>query len=202
MAKAQHQQGDPVKETWAHVRVRQASVCMTVATAKPASARLTDAAWASAQVRQQSAQDNQQRKEPDFKQRAPFKGCLLFVTIVLMPTLQDVDSYPAPEMLIPRISNEHDYSLPYAEGALREAKRMLYLSIVAGEAVSPSELVDMAWHEMLMFTRFYQKFANFIGGFIHHDPTPGPPDGGTMYARTKKLYEKHFGVAPDPKFWP
>ncbi len=118
------------------------------------------------------------------------------------PTLSAVDSFPVPEMLIPRISKEHDYSLSYATGALREAKRMLYLSIVAGEAVSPSELVDMAWHEMLMFTRFYQEYATFIGGFIHHDPTPGAPDGGRMYEHTKTLYEQKFGEKPDPKYWP
>ena len=118
------------------------------------------------------------------------------------PTLSAVDSYSVPEMLVPRIAKEHEYTLAYAEGALREAKRMLYLSILAGEAVSPSDLVDMAWHEMLMFTRFYQEFATFIGGFIHHDPTPGPPDGGQMYEHTKELYAKHFGHAPDLQFWP
>ena len=120
----------------------------------------------------------------------------------MTPTLAEVDAYPVPEMLIPRISKEHDYTMAYATGALREAKRMLFLSIVASAPVSPSELVDMAWHEMLMFTRFYQEYATFIGGFMHHDPTPGPPDGGNMYADTKKLYEKHFGQKPDPQFWP
>lgn len=118
------------------------------------------------------------------------------------PTLGQVDAYPVPEMLIPRISKEHDYTLPYATGALREAKRMLYLGVIANEAVSPSNLVDMAWHEMLMFTRFYQEFSTFIGRFMHHDPTPGAPDGGRMYENTKALYEKHFGEKPDPKFWP
>lgn len=119
-----------------------------------------------------------------------------------MPTLAEVDAFPLPPLLIPRIAEEHNYSLGYAEGALREAKRMLYLSVISGEAISPSELIDPAWHEMLMFTRFYQRFSDYIGGFIHHDPTPGVPDGGTTYRRTKELYTKHFGVAPDPQYWP
>lgn len=117
-------------------------------------------------------------------------------------TLEQVDSFPSPEMLVPRIAQEHNYTPEYAAGALREAKRMLYLSVVAGEPTSPSNLIDMAWHEMLMFTRYYQEFCQLLGRFIHHDPTPGPPDGGNMYARTKELYQKHFGQAPDPKFWP
>lgn len=118
------------------------------------------------------------------------------------PTLSEVDNYPVPEMLIPRIAEEHDYSIPYATGALREAKRMLYLYVVSGEFVSPSTRVDMAWHEMLMFTAFYRGFANFIGKFVDHDPTPGPPGDGSMYDDTKVLYKKHFGEEPDPAFWP
>ena len=117
------------------------------------------------------------------------------------PTLQAVDAYPVPAMLIPRIAKEHDYSLAYATGALREAKRMLYLQRVSGEAVSPSNLIDMAWHEMMLFTRFYQEFCSFLGAFMHHDPTEGPPDGGRLYDKTKANYEKFFGEKPDNQYW-
>lgn len=118
-----------------------------------------------------------------------------------LPTLAEVDAFPAPELLVPRIAKEHGYSKADAANLLREAKRMLYLSIVNDKPVSPSLKVDDAWHEMLMFTRFYRDFANFIGGFIHHDPTPGQPDGGRMYANTKEMYEKSFGMAPDERYW-
>jgi len=118
------------------------------------------------------------------------------------PTLQDVDHYPVPEMLLPRIMKEHHYTKDFAYGTLQEAKRMLYLSIIADHAISPSQKVDMAWHEMLLFTRFYKDFSAFIGGFIHHDPTPGPPDGGALYKETKALYKKYFHQDPDPRFWP
>jgi hypothetical protein len=118
------------------------------------------------------------------------------------PTLQEVDAYPLPPLLIPRIAEEHNYSLKYAEGALREAKRMLFLSASTGKTVAPSGRIDPAWHEMLMFTRFYQNFSDFIGKFIHHDPTPGPPDGGAVYEATKSLYEKEFGIVPDTQYWP
>ena len=79
---------------------------------------------------------------------------------------------------------------------------MLYLSIFTGELISPSQDVDMAWHEMLMFTRFYKSFAEYIGGFIHHDPTPGPPDGGKLYASTKDRYFAAFKEKPNPRYWP
>ncbi len=119
-----------------------------------------------------------------------------------MPTLDEVDDYPVPEMLIPRVAKEHGYSIKIAEKLVREAKRMLYLSATTKSTVSPSTDVDMAWHEMLMFTRFYQEFSNFIGKFIHHDPTPGPPDGGKIYSATKENYEKTFGKTPDSELWP
>lgn len=118
------------------------------------------------------------------------------------PTLVEVDAYPVPELLIPRIAKEHNYSLLYAAGTLREAKRMLYLHAVSDQSVSPSVLVDMAWHEMLMFTRFYQEFCAFIGAFVHHDPTPGQPDGGRVYEQTKANYEKFFDEKPDTQYWP
>ncbi|HVM90731.1 MAG TPA: hypothetical protein VMU11_02450 [Verrucomicrobiae bacterium] len=119
-----------------------------------------------------------------------------------MPSLSQVDAYPVPDLLVPRVAKEHGYSNDAAASLVREAKRMLFLSVVAGEAISPSALVDDAWHEMLMFTRFYQEFADFIGGFIHHDPTPGQPDGGRTYERTKQLYEIHFDDEPDSRWWP
>ena len=54
---------------------------------------------------------------------------------------------------------------------------------------------------MLMFTRFYRDFSNFIGAFIHHDPTPGPPDGGKVFMATKENYQKTFGEKPDVLCW-
>lgn len=119
-----------------------------------------------------------------------------------MPTLTEVDNYSVPDMLIPRVAKEHGYDMDMAEALVREAKRMLFLSASKRVVVSPSHQVDMAWHEMLMFTRFYQEFADFIGKFIHHDPTPGPPDGGRTYAQTKVNYKEAFGEDVDPRYWP
>lgn len=119
-----------------------------------------------------------------------------------LPTLQQVDNYPLPEMLVPRIAKEHGYDMEKAELIAREARRMLYLHAVSKQVVSPSERVDHGWHAMLMFTRFYQEFADFIGVFVHHDPTPGPPDGGRTYVHTKQMYKEYFNQEPDSWLWP
>ena len=137
-----------------------------------------------------------------------------------LPTLQEVDDYPVPDLLIPRLVRVYGYSQEMAEGLVREAKRMLYLHHCTKEIVNPSLKVDDAWHEMLMFTRFYQEFCDFIGGFVHHMPTPPPgsPEekkateeakkraaaisGPGPYKKTKMMYEEEFGEAVDSVYWP
>lgn len=119
-----------------------------------------------------------------------------------MPTLEEVDQYPLPEMMIPRLIKEQNMDEETASGVVREAKRMLFLSALGHRPISPSKIVDLGWHEMLMFTRFYKDFTDFIGRFVHHDPSPGRPGGGSWYETTKANYEKVFGEKPDPKYWP
>lgn len=118
------------------------------------------------------------------------------------PTIKEVDNYQVPELLIPRIANKYNYSIEFSTKLVQEAKRMLYIHAIL-ESISPSIKVDDAWHEMLLFTKFYQDFCKFLGcGFIHHNPTPGPPDNGNKYRKTKENYKKVFKIEPDPKCWP
>ena len=136
------------------------------------------------------------------------------------PTLQQVDDFKVPEFLVERIAILHSVPENFAGGLVQEAKRMLYLAIVSGDSVAPSDRVDLAWHEMILFTKFYKEYADFIGGFIHHNPertdinhgeetwkeiqkTLGRERRGSdAYNKTKANYLKHFGTAPDPLYWP
>ncbi len=140
-------------------------------------------------------------------------------------TLEEIDSYKVPGYLVERVAEAHGYSIEYAQDLCREAKRMLYLSVIATEPTVPSYNVDMAWHEMIIFTKWYAGYANFIGEFIHHipekpeikpqknfvektihilkdklfgtDPAPDSPS----YAKTKENYKKYFGIEPSKRYW-
>lgn len=124
-----------------------------------------------------------------------------------LPSLKEIDNYPVPDLLIPRLERVYDYSHEDAKNLVKEAKRMLYLDVVSGEPINPSIKVDDAWHEMLMFTEFYQAFCEYIGKFIHHKPSPPgsgkklSASGTNRYLETKKNYKKYFGEAPDPRYW-
>ena len=137
------------------------------------------------------------------------------------PNLAEVDAYPVPELLVERIVRIYKVPTDFAEGLLKEAKRMLYLAHVSDDSVAPSDRIDWAWHEMLMFTRFYRDFSKFIGAFIHHVPNPPtseedktetweeiqatlgkPRRGGDTYNKTKANYEKYFNTTPEPLYWP
>ena len=137
-----------------------------------------------------------------------------------MITLPEVDAYSVPDLLVPRIMHIHKLPRHFVLGIIREAKRMLYLAAIQDDPVAPSDRVDFAWHEMLMCTRWYKKFSETIGAYIHHDPNPIDPSevpetwrsiqsslgeyraGTPAYNQTKKNYEKYFGITPDPLYWP
>ena len=126
-----------------------------------------------------------------------------------LPSLADVDAYPVPSLLVPRIMKNYNRDRTYAEGIVREAKRMLYLSQVSGQPVTPSVEIDDAWHEMILFTKFYHEFCAFIGtDYIHHTPTgddesEGEGSGGgemSVYDQTIENYRRYI-AEPDEKYW-
>lgn len=135
-------------------------------------------------------------------------------------TLNDIDNFPNPEFLVERISIVNNFPMDFSGKLLREVKRMLFLSVISGEKIAPSNRIDYAWHEMLMYTKFYKDFSNFIGGHIHHIPFRTKRNdymetyedmkknfgkevrGSDTYNNTKKNYKKFFTINPDNKYWP
>ena len=141
--------------------------------------------------------------------------------------LKEIDEYPVPYFMAERISKLYNFPIHFSEGLIIEAKRMLYLCVLSDDNVAPSDRVDIAWHEMILFTKFYKDYTDHIGYFIHH--IPNPPSigfekkenyfmiliefylkkifhissrGTDVYKKTKDNYKKYFNIDPNPLYWP
>jgi hypothetical protein len=107
-----------------------------------------------------------------------------------------------------RLARENGWELEYALGAIEEYKRFMYLICATGEPCTPSDQVDQVWHLHLIYTRSYWHdwCRDTLGRDIHHGPTRGGQKEGEKftdwYARTLAHYEREFGTAPPPAFWP
>jgi len=86
-----------------------------------------------------------------------------------------IENYTFSPAIFKRVHEKHKYlnkqGLKKVEGALRD---YFYIcSLANGKMVAmPSEIVDVAWHEFILFTREYEHFCkNAMGRFLHHTPT-------------------------------
>jgi hypothetical protein len=85
------------------------------------------------------------------------------------------------EMLKARVRSKYPrMTEPEYNWKLLELKRYFLMTAVLKDVPMFSEAVDDIWHEMLMFTREYNRFGEqFIGSTIHHAPhTGGQADPG------------------------
>ena len=89
--------------------------------------------------------------------------------------LRFIESYKFSPVLIRRVKEQHDYLSDADMRKVVDATRdYFYICNQAkGKMVAmPSEIVDVFWHEFLLFTREYQEFCKKgIGRFLHHTPT-------------------------------
>ena len=80
-----------------------------------------------------------------------------------------------------------------------ELLKFFQLITVTKQTLSPSYIVDLAWHEFILFTRYYDSFCNdHYDKFIHH--TPSENEDKNRYRKTIQNYILHFGTPP-AKIW-
>lgn len=107
-----------------------------------------------------------------------------------------------------RLARENGWTREYADRVMREYRRFLLLTQIAGHAVTPSEQVDAAWHLHMCYTRSYwdDLCGRVLGKPLHHDPTEGGDAEQTKfvdwYERTLASYERVFGEKPPRDIWP
>ncbi len=85
-----------------------------------------------------------------------------------------IRTYRFPKAISEKISAKY----PHLDDAqvrmvIRGLKDYFHISNIAGKRMvsMPSQVVDDAWHEFILFTREYQRFCDrALGRFLHHTP--------------------------------
>jgi hypothetical protein len=107
------------------------------------------------------------------------------------------------DRVVHRIHKEHDVTVDQAALLVTEAEKFLRYCATATEPASPSPAVDLAWHEMILYTKEYADYCSRLAGrFIHHSPSD---ETGKTYApggayRTFVTMTNN-GYAPDTNTW-
>ncbi|KAA6438067.1 hypothetical protein ACD591_19120 [Rufibacter glacialis] len=112
----------------------------------------------------------------------------------------DFDNPPSEYGFSTRLSNENFWPKEFTDQAILEYKKFMYLAATSDFMVSPSEIIDVVWHQHLIFTQSYQNFCDIIGKQIQHIPSTHNKEDLQKFRqakeRTIKFYERDFGKQP------
>ncbi|MDR7210323.1 hypothetical protein [Flavobacterium piscis] len=100
-----------------------------------------------------------------------------------------------------RLAFENNWTLYFTKTAILEYKKFMYLAATYNEMVSPSEIVDIVWHQHLIFTNSYSEFCLLLSKRIEHIPSTHNRSEIEKFQKakekTKELYEINFGKQLD-----
>ncbi len=106
-----------------------------------------------------------------------------------------------------KIERKHNWDFNLAMKAIFEYKKFVYLGVISDFAVTPSKIIDVVWHEHLLFTDAYRTFCNDI---IKHEFNHYPElmvdelqtkKFETQFQKTLDLYQSEFGIKPPDAIW-
>src|SRR5690242_2787950 len=99
-----------------------------------------------------------------------------------------------------RLARENFWSRNFTEKAILEYKKFMCLAATSDQMVSPSEVIDVVWHQHLIFTQSYNDFCSVLGKQIQHVPSTHNREEAEKFRaakeRTLKLYTSEFGQQP------
>jgi hypothetical protein len=106
-----------------------------------------------------------------------------------------------------KIARKHGWSNKFALKAISEYKKFVYLGVVSDFHVTPSKIIDVVWHEHILFTSAYRQFCNEVicYQFDHHpELIPMADETGrfnAQYEDTVEFYISEFGFEPPTDIW-
>ncbi|MBD2130221.1 hypothetical protein NDI39_15385 [Microcoleus sp. ZQ-A2] len=107
-----------------------------------------------------------------------------------------------------RLARDNGWTIEYANSVIDEYKKFIFLAVVAGHPVTPSDQIDQVWHLHLLYTRSYwDEFClNVLQMSLHHGPTQGGSRErrkfDDWYNKTLASYEQFFQQSPPVDIWP
>jgi hypothetical protein len=114
-----------------------------------------------------------------------------------------IDAYEFPRGIRERVHKRYPHLSPAQLDLVFVALRdYFHLCRQAGKRMlaMPSQVVDAAWHEFILFTRNYEVFCRqALGRFLHHTPAEAmrsPREAGDGLKRTWRLACARRGIHP------
>lgn len=107
-----------------------------------------------------------------------------------------------------RLARDNAWTAQYSQRVIEEYKKFVFLAVVAGHPVTPSDQVDQVWHLHLLYTHSYwgEFCPNVLQTPLHHGPTRGGKREhhtfNNWYSKTLASYELFFGQTPPADIWP
>jgi hypothetical protein len=106
-----------------------------------------------------------------------------------------------------KIANKHGWHYWLALAAVKEYKKFIYLGIISNFQVTPSIIIDVVWHEHILFSKAYREFCDVVieHQFDHYPELLKSDEQSEKYKlqhiNTLHLYFKEFGIAPPSRIW-
>ena len=107
-----------------------------------------------------------------------------------------------------KLAEVNAWSFQYAEEVVKGYKKFVYLCCISSSRLSPSDAVDQAWHQHMLYSQEYwgEFCSNILKHDLHHVPSMGAIDEveehQASYQRTLDLYLKEFKQMPSQRLWP
>lgn len=84
---------------------------------------------------------------------------------------------------------------------MSEVLKFLFLIGKTGQRLTPSLIVDLAWHEFILCTRHYHDYCDsHFGRYIHHHPGGDEKQNNQQFLLTLETYHELLGTPPE-QFW-
>ena len=118
----------------------------------------------------------------------------------------DIDGGPVQTSFADRLAEEQGWTPEFTHRVIREYKRFVALAMISKAPVTPSLIIDEAWHLHLIYTRSYwERFMPLLPRSLHHEPTKGGESEEVkhknQFGATLELYRQTFGNEPPADIW-